>query len=152
MIATEMYQSGLPDPVRGAAFYQDIPVKRLIAWTVDTVITGAITLMIVPFTAFTALFFLPFLYLVVNVVYRSLTLASRSATPGMRLVTIELRTHRGEQFTLPMSILHTLGYAMSVSMVVPQVISVVSICMTPKAQSLTDLVLGTAAINRSARY
>lgn len=144
--------SGLPDPYHAGEFYADVPTKRFVAWIIDTVITAVITLLIVPFTAFTALFFLPFLYLVVNFTYRTIALARRSATPGMRLTSIELRTYRGETFDLPTASLHTLGYAVSVSMVLPQIISIILICVTPRAQSLSDMILGTAAINRTARY
>jgi uncharacterized RDD family membrane protein YckC len=110
-----------------------------------------LTLLIVPFTAFTALFFLPLLYLVVNVTYRIATLSGGSATPGMRLVAIELRTRHGERLDLPHAALHSLGYAVSVAMVLPQVVSVALMLSTPRGQGLSDLVLGTAAINRPAR-
>ena len=152
MNTSNTYASGLPDPNRAAEFYQDVPLKRLIAWGIDTLMTGLITLIIVPFTAFTALFFLPFLYLVVNFIYRSITMARHSATPGMRLVSIEMRNFRGERLDSFTAILHCLGYAVSVGMVFPQIITIILICITPRAQGLTDLVLGTAAINRTARY
>ena len=51
---------GLPSPEVYPEFYADIPAKRLFAFVVDAVLIGLITLLIVPFTAFTALFFLPF--------------------------------------------------------------------------------------------
>lgn len=143
---------GLPDPDREASFYQDVPTKRLIAWVIDTLITALITLLIIPFTAFIGLFFLPILYLTVNFIYRTVTLARHSATPGMRITSIEFRTYRGTGFDLPTALLHTLGYAVSVSMVFPQIISIILMCTTPRAQGLTDRVLGTAALNRSARY
>ncbi len=84
-----------------------------------------ICVLIVPFTAFTALFFLPLLGLIVSLIYRTVTIAGRSATPGMRLVAMEFRTHDGRRFDLAMAALHTLGYTVSVSMVFPQVISII---------------------------
>ena len=50
-----------------------------------------ISLLIVPFTAFVALFFFFALMAVVSFVYRVITLATGSATWGMRLMAIELR-------------------------------------------------------------
>lgn len=49
--------TALPDPDYQAEFYQDVPTKRLIAWIADTIVIVLISLLIVPFTAFTGLFF-----------------------------------------------------------------------------------------------
>lgn len=142
----------LPDPERYPEFYADIPAKRLIAFLVDMLLIGLITVALIPFTAFTALFYLPLLGLVVSFAYRTLTLARGSATPGMRLVAIELRTHRGERFDLVTAAAHTLIYSVAISMVLPQVISVALMLITPRRQGLPDLALGTAAVNRAARW
>ena len=75
---------GLPDPVTAPEFYADVASKRLIAWIVDTVLIILITVLLVPLTAFTALFYFPFLAMIVSLVYRIVTIANRSATPGMR--------------------------------------------------------------------
>ena len=141
---------GLPDPDTKPEFYADVPSKRFIAWIVDTILIALITALIVPFTAFTALFFLPVLYMTVGLFYRTLTLAGRSATPGMRLVAIEFRTHDGQRMDFGYALIHTIAYTISVSMVLPQVISVLLMLTTPRAQGLTDMVLGTAATNRMA--
>lgn len=142
---------GLPDPVYDAAFYADIPAKRLFAFLVDTVLIGLLTLLIVPFTAFTAVFYLPFLWLLVSLGYRIVTLAGGSATPGMRLAAIEMRTHRGERFDLATAAAHTVIYSVAFSMVLPQVISVILMLTTARRQGLPDLALGTVALNRAAR-
>ncbi len=72
----------LPDPVYQAEFYSDVAKKRLVAWFIDTAVILAICLIILPFTAFVALFLFPALFLVVGFTYRTLSLASRSATWG----------------------------------------------------------------------
>ncbi|WP_420838968.1 RDD family protein [Aliiroseovarius subalbicans] len=141
---------GLPDPDMQAEFYADVPAKRLIAWLLDTLVIALITAIIVPFTAFTALFFLPLLFLVVGFIYRVVSLANRSATPGMRMAAIEFRTHRGERFDLSMAVLHTLGYSLSMSFVFPQMISIILMLTSARRQGLSDMVLGTAAVNRNA--
>ncbi|MEQ9675153.1 MAG: RDD family protein, partial [Roseovarius indicus] len=51
------YAWHIPDPVTQPEFYADVPVKRLIAWVVDTIIVAVICLLILPFTAFTGIFF-----------------------------------------------------------------------------------------------
>ena len=142
---------GLPDPDTKPEFYADVPAKRLLAWIIDTVLIALITAVIVPFTAFTALFFLPFLYMAVGLIYRIATIASRSATPGMRLVAIELRRHDGQRFDLGMATLHTLAYSVSVAMMFPQLISIILMLTSERAQGLSDHLLGTAALNRAAR-
>jgi len=141
--------SGLPDPDREADAYGDIPGKRAVAWLIDSVLIAVLTLVAIPFTAFTAIFYMPLLWLVVGLAYRILTLAGGSATPGMRLMAIEFRTHAGQRFGLAEASIHTLLYTLCVSMVLPQLISIGTILTTPRRQSLPDLLLGTAALNRS---
>lgn len=140
-----------PDPDLHAEFYADVPVKRLLAWVVDTVITAAITALIVPFTAFTALFFLPLLYLAVAFAYRAVTIARHGATPGMRLMAISLRGSGGGMPSPAEAMLHTGLFLTASVMVLPQVISVVTMLMTARKQSLVDLVLGTVMLNRAGR-
>lgn len=143
--------AALPDPDYQAEFYRDVPTKRLIAWIVDMIVIVLICLLIVPFTAFTGFFFFPFLMLVVGFAYRVITLATHSATWGMRLTAIEFRAADGQSFTLPMAFLHTLGYSFSIGMVLVQVLSVVLMLTTSRGQGLTDHFLGTVALNRRAR-
>ncbi len=140
-----------PDPERHAAFYDGVLSKRLLAWVLDMVLIGLVTAVIVPFTAFTALFFLPLLYLVVGFVYRWVTLAGRSATWGMRLVNIEFLDRNGQRFDAATALLHTLGYSLSMAFVLPQVLSVGLMLMSSRGQGLSDLVLGSVAINSPAQ-
>lgn len=141
----------LPDPDLNAEFYTDVPAKRLLAWVVDTVITAAITALIVPFTAFTALFFLPLLYLAVAFAYRAVTIARHGATPGMRLMAISLHGARGGTLTPAEAMVHTGLFLTASAMVLPQVISIVMMLMTARGQSLVDLMLGTVMLNRAGR-
>lgn len=150
MIPADTQRPGLPDPDLQAEFYADIPLKRLLAFIVDTILIVAITILLIPLTAFTALFYLGFLGLVVSFAYRTLTLASRSATPGMRLMAIEFRCHNGERFDLGTAFVHTLLFSVSMSMVLPQVISIILMLVSERRQGLSDMLMGTAAINRAA--
>ena len=48
-----------PDPFTQSQFYDGIALKRLVAWLIDSVIIIAFCLIIIPFTAFTGIFFSP---------------------------------------------------------------------------------------------
>lgn len=142
---------GLPDPDFQAEFYDDVPLKRAIAWVIDTVIVLIIVAAIIVATIGIGFFFAGFLWLVIGFVYRVVTLANGSATLGMRLTSIELRRGDGTRLDLGTAVLHTLGYSLSMSFVLPQVASIILMLTGARGQGLTDLVLGTAAINRAAR-
>lgn len=141
----------LPDPDRQAEFYADVPIKRALAWVVDAIVIAIITMIVVPFTLFLSLFFLPALYLTISFLYRTISLARHSATPGMRLMAIEFRDRTGAKFDLGTAFLHTLGYTLTISTLLPQLLSMGLMLTTARGQGLTDLVLGTVAINKPAR-
>ncbi|RBI86541.1 RDD family protein [Rhodosalinus halophilus] len=140
----------LPDPARQPEFYADVPVKRLLAWVFDILLVAVLCLLALPFTAFTGIFFFPFLMLVVGLIYRTLTIAGGSATWGMRLMSIELRDRRGERLDSGQALLHTIGYSVSIAFPLLQAISVVLMLTGERRQGLTDLVLGTVMLNRRA--
>ncbi|MDP2087283.1 MAG: RDD family protein [Gemmobacter sp.] len=142
--------SGLPDPDLRPDFYAGVASKRLAAWVADLAIVAALTTLGVLLTAFIGLFFLPLIWLVMDFSYRTITLTNRSATWGHRLMGIEFRDRTGRRFDLAQAALHTLGYTLSMSFVLPQVVSVVLMLTGARRQSLTDIVMGSAAINRPA--
>lgn len=142
----------LPDPYHDAGFYASVPAKRAVAWGVDTVISAGLTAIIVPFTAFTAVFFLPLLYVMVSAVYRWAMLSRASATLGMMLVAIEFRRADARPFDTVTAAVHTAGFMVSSALILPQVISAILMLTTPRGQGLTDCLLGTVAINRAARF
>jgi len=146
-----MTLTALPDPQLQPEFYADVPTKRLLAFVVDTVLIIGICLVILPFTAFTGLFFFPFLMLVVGFAYRVITLSNGSATWGMRLMAIEFRTTQGARFDFVTACLHTLGYTLSMGTFIVQAASIVMMLTSERGQGLSDLVLGTVALNRSAQ-
>lgn len=142
----------LPDPQTQPEFYEDVAMKRLIAFVLDTVLIAVITVLVVPFTAFTGLFFFPFLMAAVGFVYRVITIANGSATLGMRLMAIEFRNASGARFDLGQAFLHTVGLNLSFAIMPLQLVSVVLMATTERGQGLTDHVMGSVAINRPARY
>ncbi|MDW3221666.1 MAG: RDD family protein [Paracoccaceae bacterium] len=139
-----------PDPYAQPAFYKDVPLKRLMAWGVDAVLTFLACLAILPFTAFTGIFFFPLLFLVVGFIYRMITLANGSATWGMRLFAIELRQSTGARLDAGSAFAHTLGYTISWAMFPLQLISMVLMATTERGQGLSDHALGTVMVNRRA--
>ena len=142
----------LPDPVSQPEFYADVPVKRLVAWVIDTILIALISALIVPFTFFTGIFFFPLLMLVSGFAYRIVTLANGSATLGMRLTALEFRDPTGARFDLSLAFWHTLGYSISFAIFPLQIISIVLMMTTSRAQGLSDHMLGTVALNRRAGY
>ncbi|WP_370401297.1 RDD family protein [Sulfitobacter sp. JB4-11] len=140
-----------PDPDHQPQFYEGIPSKRFVAWLVDCVLIALICLLILPFTLFTGIFFFGLLMLVVGFAYRVITLASGSATWGMRLMAMEIRSAQDRPLDLGLAFAHTLGYSVSLAMPLLQVISVVLMCTSARRQGLTDMVLGTVPMNRRQR-
>ncbi len=140
----------LPDPHYQPEFYADVPMKRLIAWIIDTVVITGLVLLILPFTAFTGVFFLPLLILAVSFAYRVITLTGGSATLGMRLMAIEFRTASGIRLSSAEAFLHTLGYTVSWAFPIAQFASVIFMATQERGQGLSDMVLGTVCLNRRA--
>ena len=151
-MATSDAHWGLPDPSRHSEFYADVVTKRLVAFIIDSILIMVITIILVPLTAFSALFFFGFLGLVVSLIYRIVSLANRSPTPGMRLMSIEFRDNQGERMTLGLAAVHTIFFTVSMSMVFPQIVSIILMLTSSRGQGLSDMILGTAVINRTAAH
>ena len=147
-----MTYNTLPDPMMQEEFYAETPTKRLIAWVIDMVIILILSAAVIPFTAFTGIFFFPLLVLVIGFIYRTVTLAAASATIGMRLMAIEFRTREGSRFDTASALLHTFGYSVSIGMPLLQTISVVLMLTSARRQGLTDMIMGSVCLNRPARH
>ncbi|MAX73177.1 MAG: hypothetical protein CMH66_05820 [Nioella sp.] len=140
--------SALPDPDRQSVFYDGIPPKRLMAWVVDVVLILVMMLIIGVLTLTVAFWLWPLFWVATSFVYRAITIGSASATLGMRLMNIELRNATGARLTGTEAMLHTGAYLLCASFFLPQALSVAMIALGERHQSLPDLFLGTAAINR----
>tara|TARA_B110000902_G_scaffold34770_3_gene36945 strand:- start:8935 stop:9372 length:438 start_codon:yes stop_codon:yes gene_type:complete len=141
----------LPDTIAQAAFYETVPTNRLFVWILDAAIILGICLVVLRFTGFLGIFFWPLMWLVVGFAYRTITIANRSATWGMRLVSIELRNRTGARLDLTKAIFHTLGYIISIGIFLLQAVSIVLICASMRGQSLIDHVLGAVMLKKQAR-
>ena len=138
----------LPDPELLPEFYAWVPVKRLVAWGVDGLLILVLTILVVVATALLTLFILPLVYVALNIAYRWVTLSRWSATPGMALMAIELRTRHGERLDRETALWHTLLYTGCFVTVLPQIASVAMMLASPRGQGLGDTLLGTAMLNR----
>ena len=140
----------LPDPLRHPHFYQSVPMKRLIAWVFDAILIVTLCIVALPFTGFLGIFVWPVMLLVIGFAYRVVTLANGSATFGMRFAGVELRDAQGAKFDLGLALAHTFGYSVSMAFPIIQVVSIVLMLTGARGQGLTDLFLGTVALNRRA--
>jgi uncharacterized RDD family membrane protein YckC len=138
----------LPHPDTHPEFYDSVAPKRLIAWIIDLALIVVIGAILTPLTAFTALFFFPLFVAIVGFVYRVVTLASGSATLGMRMMAIELRQNDGSKLEFISAFLHTVGLYISFAIPIIQIVSCVLMETQKSGKGVTDLVLGTAMINK----
>lgn len=143
---------GLPDPDTAPEFYSDTATKRLFAWVADSIAILILSLLVLPFTAFTGIFFFAAIYLTVALVYRIVTLARYSATPGMQLAAIEIRRSDGARLDAGTATLHTLLYTFFATAFILQAVSILLMLVNERGQGLHDLLLGTAALNKSRRF
>ena len=148
MRTMDIHATGLPCPEARPEFYDGVVAKRGLAWVVDTVLITLATLLAGILTLTVGLFLWPLFFTVIGATYRIATLTTRSATLGMRLVGIELRAPDGGRLDPMQATLHVGGYYASWIAVLPGLVSLGAMIATPRRQGLTDLVLGTAAINR----
>lgn len=142
--------SQLPDPVTQAAFYADVPFKRLLAYFIDVIIIYALAITI-SLATFGLLFFVFFaIVAITGFLYRVITLNAASATWGMRIMAIELRTRYGTRFDVAHALLHTVGTLVSMAVTPLQLISVILMLISARGQGVTDHLLGTAMVNARA--
>jgi uncharacterized RDD family membrane protein YckC len=97
--------SALPDPDTAPQFYDGVAIKRLLAWVADALGILVVTLLVwLPITVLTLGFgavLFGAIWLVVALLWRVWSIAQTSATPGMRLMAIELRNRMARASTPP---------------------------------------------------
>ena len=140
--------TALPDPDYQAEFYSGVPAKRLFAWVVDSILITLAAIVLVPLTGFVGLFVWPVFYLAVGLAYRVITIANGSATPGMAMAGIELRSATGARLDFGEAVLHTGAYSISLAFFPLQLLSIVLMLSTARGQSLPDHLLGTVVLRR----
>ncbi len=141
------------DPVTQPELFEGILSKRIVAFVVDAVL---IVLLMIPaalmvfvlgiVTIGIAWLLYPALFAIVALGYCALTLGGRgSATPGMALVGVQMRTWNGQRLFPLLAVMHALIFWFSCGILTPLVLLVG--LFTPRRQLLHDLLLGVVALN-----
>ena len=146
---------GIPDPVRDSQFYQGVPLRRLAAFVIDFFVILVLWLVGV-FMGFLLTFmtagaggaFAMVLFLGTGFLYRWIMLYQRSATLGMKLTGIEVRTANGEKLNGQMAFLHTAAFFVTFWFMPLLLIGWVLMFSSPHRRAMHDLPLGTVVINR----
>ena len=148
------------DPATNPELFDGVRTRRIIAFLIDVVIIAfpvavagilILLLSIVTFGLGLILFWpLQIGAVIWALLYYGFTLGSSvSATIGMRVMDIEMRTWNGAPCYFVLGAVHAIGYWFSVSMLTPLVI-LIGLFNTRK-RLLHDMVLGTVVINNPAR-
>jgi uncharacterized RDD family membrane protein YckC len=148
------------DPARNPELFEGVLPRRLLAFAIDVaVIVAPVALAFVVIILFGLITFglgwglLAVLYpgtVIWALAYYGLTLGGpASATIGMRVLEIEMRTWYGAPCYLVLGAVHAVAFYVSVSVLTPLVLLV---CFFNARQRLLhDIVLGTVVINAPAR-
>ena len=142
------------DPAVHPERYEGVRTRRIFAFLIDALIVLALMLVAGIVIAILGLFTLglgwllfPAVWPVVAILYTVFTLGGpASATPGMRMTGIEMRTLRGERLDYGLALLHPILFWLSVTFLTPLILLVA--LFTARKQLLHDLVLSTVAVRR----
>jgi len=148
------------DPVARPELFDGVMARRVVAFFIDLVVISVPLLLFGMFIVLFGIatlglgFFLFFVYWPATVVwallYYGLTLGStRSATIGMRMVDIELRTSYGAPSYFVLGATHGLGFWLSTTFLTPFILLIA--LFNDRRRLLHDMVLGTVVINSAAR-
>lgn len=140
----------LPDPVLFPEFYAAVPLKRALAWLIDTAVTMLLVMVAVVATLFVGAFIFPLLFVAVSIGYRTVMLARFGATFGMMVTGLRWLHLDGRSPDVATAAAYSALHAGVMVFVLTQIGSVVCILLTPHRQGLHDLVLGTTMLNRPA--
>ena len=144
------------DARRDPELFDGILSKRIVAFAIDAVLIVALMIpagLLVGIFGFVTLglgwlLFSP-LFALVALGYVALTLGGRrSATLGMQVTGVEIRTWSGQRMFPLLAIMHALVFWVSVSVLTPFVLLVG--LFTSRRQLLHDLLLGVVALNADA--
>jgi uncharacterized RDD family membrane protein YckC len=168
MSSTEPNRANLPfdvkphayDPAANPELFLDVPPRRVVAFVIDLIIlaipivlasififaAGVITLGL----GFLLYFLLPPLTVIWGIAYYGFTLGSpQSATIGMRVMDLELRTWYGAPAYFVLGAVHAIVFWVSISALSPFILLV---CFfNERRRLLHDILLGAVVINNETR-
>ena len=148
------------DPVRNPELFQDVLARRLLAFCIDFVIISIPVMLASLFILLLAIVTFGFgllLFLLLTpaaliwaLFYYAVTLGSpASATIGMRIMDLEMRTWYGAPAYALLGAVHAIVFWFTVSMLTPLILLVG--LFNSRQRLLHDFVVGTVVINNPAR-
>lgn len=140
-------------PFADPAYFDDVVLKRVVAHLVDSAIVAALMLPFGFFLVVAAVASLGLLAVPMALAFLALRFAyyvaftggAQSATPGMRLLGIELRTWTGGRPDHAQAALRALAYYASIALLTPLV--VLAVAFNRERRALHDLATGTLVVN-----
>jgi uncharacterized RDD family membrane protein YckC len=144
------------DPDTQPDLFDGILSKRIIAFVIDAVLivalmipAGLLVLILGVVTLGIGWLLYPPLFAIVALAYVALTMGGpRSATIGMRIAGVEMRTWSGQKMFPLLAIMHSLIFWFSIGLLTPLILLVG--LFTTRRQLLHDLLLGVVALNADA--
>ena len=148
------------DPVTHPELFEGVLARRVVAFGVDFIIIAIPVVLAAMFIfafgivtlglGFALYWLLPAASVVWAIVYFGLTLGSdRSATIGMRVMDLEMRTWYGAPAYFVLGAVHAVAFWFTVSFFTPFVLLVAF--FNERRRLLHDIMLGTVIINNPAR-
>lgn len=145
----------LPDPATAPDLFEGLLTRRVLAFIVDTVIMGALTVLVTVFGGILGFFTLGLAWLALIVViplvilgYYVVTLGStRRATIGMQMMDLVLTPTRGQPLDGWKILIHPLVFWVTVWVAWP--LSLLVALLTPRREMVHDLISGTLMLRRS---
>ena len=148
------------DPVTQPELFEGVLARRVVAFGVDFIIIAIPVVLAAMFIfafgivtlglGFALYWLLPAASVVWAIVYFGLTLGSdRSATIGMRIMDLEMRTWYGAPAYFVLGAVHAVAFWFTVSFFTPFVLLVAF--FNERSRLLHDIMLGTVIINNSVR-
>ena len=148
------------DPITNPELFSGVLSRRIVAFFIDVILivapVVAATILIVIFGIITLGLGLILLWplhaaaIIWAILYYGFTLGgSASATIGMRVMDLQMRTWYGAPAYFVLGAVHAIAFWISVTMLSPLVLLVG--LFTPRKQLLHDLLLGTVVINSPVR-
>jgi uncharacterized RDD family membrane protein YckC len=150
-----MRRSHLPDPATAPELFEGVLTRRVVAFIVDTVIIGALTVLVSVFGGVMGFFTLGLAWLALVIViplvilgYYVVTLGSpRRATIGMQMMDLVLTPTRGQPLDGWKILIHPLVFWITVWIAWP--LSLLVALLTPRREMVHDLIAGTLMVRRS---
>lgn len=148
---------GIPDPHRDPQFYAGVPLRRFVAFIIDSLIilflllcfafvAGVLSLGLV----FLAGPLLLLMFGAVGFLYRWILIVQRSATIGMIITGLEIRDRDGNRMGQLTAFIHTAGFYATCFFLPLLFIGWFLMFTAPHRRAMHDLILGSVVINRPA--